>query len=71
MQPQPEPSESVRSIVVAMVGNALAHCDRSGIAHEDFYKAMVEERKTRGMGGPGGLANLLERTFHRLTQADN
>jgi hypothetical protein len=65
---KPEPPETVRKIVEAMVSNALARCDRLGIAHQDFYRAMVEERKVHSTGD---LADLLERTFHRILRAAN
>jgi hypothetical protein len=63
-----EPPEAVRNIVEAMIGQALARCDREGIAWSDFYLAMKEERKVRSTGD---LADLLERTFRRLSGASN
>jgi hypothetical protein len=63
-----EAPEAVRKIVEGMIAQALARCDRLGIAHEDFYRAMVEERKVRSSGD---LADLLERTFRRLGRAAN
>jgi hypothetical protein len=63
-----EAPEAVRKIVEAMVSQALARCDRLGIAWEDFYRAMSEEQKVRSTGD---VADLFERTFHRLLGAAN
>jgi hypothetical protein len=63
-----EVPEAVRKIVKAMISQALARCDQLGIAHEDFYQAMREERKVRSTGD---LTDLLDRTFRRLADAAN
>ena len=60
--------DSVRKIVGAIVGQALARCDRQGIAHEDFYRVMLEEQKFLPKGT---LAELFERIFRRLESRAN
>ena len=56
-------SDPVRSIVEAMVHQALARCDREGIASEDFYRALMEEKK---LYPNGTLTGLFKRIFRRL-----
>ena len=55
--------DAVRRIIQGMTGQALARCDRLGIAHEDFYRAMLEEQKAHP---EVSVAQLFERTFRRL-----
>jgi len=60
--------EAIKKIVGAMLDQALARCDREGIAWEDFYAALLEEQK----GGPkGNLEDLFKRTFLRLQRSAN
>jgi hypothetical protein len=62
-EPEKEVPEAVRKTIVAMVGQALAQCDREGIAHEDFYAALQKEEKLLPRGT---LTELFRRTFRRL-----
>ncbi len=55
-------------IVTRIVDQSLARCDRLGIAHADFYRAMVEERKANSKDG---LLALVRRTFERLQRGHN
>ena len=63
-----ETPEAVRKIVEAMVTQVLARCDQMGIAHEDFYRILVEERKIRSTGD---VADLFDRVFRRLQGTAN
>jgi hypothetical protein len=63
-----EAPEPVRRIVGAMVNQALARCDREGIAWEDFYRAMLEEQ---ARPPKVSLEELFERIFRRLKGTAN
>jgi hypothetical protein len=67
-RPTPDVPEPVRKIVNAMVGRALVRCDRLGIAHVDFYRALREERRLRA---GCGVVELIEGTFRRLGATAN
>lgn len=60
--------EAVKKIVGAMLDQALARCDREGIAWKDFYAALLEEQKG---GLKGDLEELFRRTFARLKSSAN
>jgi hypothetical protein len=63
-----EVPEAVRKIVGAAVSQALARCDRQGIAWEDFYRVLLEEQKLH----PSiSVPELFERTFRRLEGTAN
>jgi hypothetical protein len=63
-----EVPEAMRKIVEAMVARALTRCDQSGIAREDFHRALLEEQRTHR---PTTGSDLIERTFRRLGIANN
>lgn len=63
-----EVPDAVRKIVSAMVHQALARCDREGIAWEDFYRVLEEEQRLRSTGD---VDELFERTFRRLQGMTN
>ena len=65
-KPKDGPPEPVRNIVEAIVNQALARCDRMGIAWEDFDKAMAEESRRCPQLG---LPELIEQTFRRVGRA--
>lgn len=60
------PPEGLRKIVEALVARALIRCDRLGIAHEDFYRALVEEQQSHP---PTNATDLIRRAFNRLRAA--
>jgi hypothetical protein len=63
-----EVPEAVRKIIAAMSGQAIARCHREGIALEDFYRAMLEER---AIDPKSSVANLFDRAFQRLKGTTN
>jgi hypothetical protein len=72
MTPNDAP-EPVRRIVEAMTRRALARCDELGIAHADFYAAMLADTKEHGRGGrrPGDVPAFFARVFRRLEARRN
>ena len=60
--------EPVRKTIGAMVGQAVARCERRGIALADFYQALLAEQKTHPKVS---VAELFDRTFRRLEQGMN
>lgn len=55
--------ESVRKVIEGMVGQAIARCEREGIALEDFYRAISAEHE---LDPKSSVVELFERTFRRL-----
>jgi hypothetical protein len=62
-EPRGDIPDGVRKIIEAMVTQAVARCDRQGIALEDFYRTMLEEQQLRP---EIALTELFERIFRHL-----
>lgn len=63
-----QPPDAVERIVRAIVNQALARCDRAGIAREDFYRVMLEEQQHHPRIT---LPELVKRVFSRLEESAN
>jgi hypothetical protein len=66
--PKKEVPEAVVKLIEAMTNQAVARCDRLGIAREDFYRALLEEQK---LHPEVSVAELFQRTFRRLEELAN
>jgi hypothetical protein len=66
--PRSNVPDGVRKIIEAMVHQAVARCDRQGIALEDFLRMMEEEQKLRPAST---LTELFDRIFRRLQGTTN
>jgi hypothetical protein len=67
-EPRNEIPDAVREIIEAMVNQAVARCDRQGIALEDFFRTMEEEQQ---LHPASTLTELFDRIFRRLESMTN
>ncbi|HEY7313276.1 MAG TPA: hypothetical protein VH643_28260 [Gemmataceae bacterium] len=66
--PAREVPQAVEKMIDAMVGQALARCERLGIAQEDYYRAFVEEQR---LHPKASVSELFDLAFRRLEGGSN